>query len=247
MGNLLHWTFDRHQILRQHCTFHGQPADGRNVSDLFTPDWPFAGHGCVQLPRCRGAVRSALGINSTNHIFKSLVLYIVLQLILQGNIDSRFPFYLLATMFIVGSGCAAFLPETLHQNLPDSVEEAIAFGEDQVVDINICQSSNLLIMKIQIQFWFDRQINFKSIAFDYISRFYLKQFAINIHFYYITYLILLYILTILPFKFRTYNYTILPVSIVNLSRKIVNMHSNNLFEKLFGKNKKIKNIKRNVT
>lgn len=39
---------------------------------------------------------------------------------------------ILMLLFFFGAICGLFLPETLHQKLPDSLEEARSFGADQV-------------------------------------------------------------------------------------------------------------------
>jgi MFS transporter, OCT family, solute carrier family 22 (organic cation transporter), member 4/5 len=51
---------------------------------------------------------------------------------LQGsNYDVRHPYIILFVLFLVGGIAALFLPETLHQNLPESMTEAQRFGKDQ--------------------------------------------------------------------------------------------------------------------
>lgn len=39
---------------------------------------------------------------------------------------------ILLTMFVIGGVCGLFISETLHQKLPDSMEEAKKFGVNQV-------------------------------------------------------------------------------------------------------------------
>lgn len=46
--------------------------------------------------------------------------------------DSRYPIAILLVIFVLGALSGLFLPETLHQKLPDSLEEARMFGRDQV-------------------------------------------------------------------------------------------------------------------
>ena len=51
----------------------------------------------------------------------------------QGtNYDARYPYIIVFLTFLFGGICGLFLPETLHQKLPDSLEEARKFGRDQV-------------------------------------------------------------------------------------------------------------------
>lgn len=46
--------------------------------------------------------------------------------------DSRYPIAILLVIFVLGAVSGLFLPETLHQKLPDSLAEARMFGRDQV-------------------------------------------------------------------------------------------------------------------
>lgn len=46
--------------------------------------------------------------------------------------DSRYPFIIMCGLFFAASICSLFLPETLYQKLPDSIEEARVFGANQV-------------------------------------------------------------------------------------------------------------------
>lgn len=51
----------------------------------------------------------------------------------QGTrFDTRYPILILLVLFLFGGVCSLFLPETLHQKLPDSMEEARLFGAEQV-------------------------------------------------------------------------------------------------------------------
>lgn len=51
----------------------------------------------------------------------------------QGTaFDSRYPFIIMCGLFFVATVCSSFLPETLYQKLPDSIEEARMFGANQV-------------------------------------------------------------------------------------------------------------------
>lgn len=53
--------------------------------------------------------------------------------VLQGQkYDNRYPIAILFVLCILGGICGSFLPETLHQKLPDSMTEARLFGADQV-------------------------------------------------------------------------------------------------------------------
>ncbi|XP_046383064.1 organic cation transporter protein-like isoform X2 [Ischnura elegans] len=47
------------------------------------------------------------------------------------TIDKRYPFATIAGLGIIGAVTASFLPETLDQQLPETLEEAKAFGKDQ--------------------------------------------------------------------------------------------------------------------
>ena len=53
--------------------------------------------------------------------------------IFQGTVyDIRYPFIILTVMYLIGTIIAMFVPETLHQKLPDTLEEAKVFGIGQV-------------------------------------------------------------------------------------------------------------------
>lgn len=55
------------------------------------------------------------------------------NLLQQGvKYDSRYPIAILFSLFVIGAVSGLFLPETLHQKLPDSLEQARLFGRDQV-------------------------------------------------------------------------------------------------------------------
>ncbi|XP_065079930.1 beta-alanine transporter isoform X1 [Ochlerotatus camptorhynchus] len=45
--------------------------------------------------------------------------------------DVRYPFIVIGLMSVVGAICASLLPETLHQSLPESIEQAQKFGKNQ--------------------------------------------------------------------------------------------------------------------
>lgn len=54
-------------------------------------------------------------------------------LIYLGNtVDIRSPFFILGILFLLGSIAILFLPETLHKKLPDTMDEARHFGENDV-------------------------------------------------------------------------------------------------------------------
>lgn len=46
--------------------------------------------------------------------------------------DTRYPIIIILVLCILGAVCGLFLPETLHEKLPDSLAEARMFGADQV-------------------------------------------------------------------------------------------------------------------
>uniref|UniRef100_A0A1A9WDS2 Major facilitator superfamily (MFS) profile domain-containing protein n=1 Tax=Glossina brevipalpis TaxID=37001 RepID=A0A1A9WDS2_9MUSC len=50
---------------------------------------------------------------------------------LGTTVDIRSPYYILGTLFLFGAIGAAFLPETLHKKLPDTMEEARQFGKQE--------------------------------------------------------------------------------------------------------------------
>lgn len=45
--------------------------------------------------------------------------------------DVRYPYFILGIIFLIGGFSGLFLPETLHNKLPDSLEEAKSFGKNQ--------------------------------------------------------------------------------------------------------------------
>ncbi|XP_055905497.1 carcinine transporter [Eupeodes corollae] len=45
--------------------------------------------------------------------------------------DIRYPYFILGIIFLIGGCSGLFLPETLHNKLPDSLEEAKSFGKNQ--------------------------------------------------------------------------------------------------------------------
>lgn len=68
---------------------------------------------------------------------KQLMFIIVFQ---GTNIDPRYPYVVLSAMFLIGAICGVYLPETLNQKLPDSLEEASMFGKNQASIQTFCQS-----------------------------------------------------------------------------------------------------------
>lgn len=51
----------------------------------------------------------------------------------QGkNVDSTYPYWILFGLFVLGTVCGLFTPETFRQKLPDSLADAMHFGEDQL-------------------------------------------------------------------------------------------------------------------
>lgn len=50
--------------------------------------------------------------------------------------DIRYPYYILFILYLMGGLTALYLPETLHQKLPDSLEDAKRFGKNQVRKCN---------------------------------------------------------------------------------------------------------------
>lgn len=61
---------------------------------------------------------------------------LIFSIYLQGTkYDSRYPIYILLLLLLFGGVCSLFLPETLHQKLPDTLEEARNFGADQVISL----------------------------------------------------------------------------------------------------------------
>lgn len=50
---------------------------------------------------------------------------------LGTNYDIRYPYFILGFIFLIGGFSGLFLPETLHNKLPDSLEEAKSFGKNQ--------------------------------------------------------------------------------------------------------------------
>uniref|UniRef100_A0AAG5CX81 Major facilitator superfamily (MFS) profile domain-containing protein n=1 Tax=Anopheles atroparvus TaxID=41427 RepID=A0AAG5CX81_ANOAO len=70
---------------------------------------------------------TSFGIIMSN-VFGALGPYIVF---LGTNYDIRLPFVAMALIALVGAVSAIFLPETLHQKLPETMEEGRQFGRDQ--------------------------------------------------------------------------------------------------------------------
>lgn len=52
------------------------------------------------------------------------------------NYDVRYPYMIISGLTLVGFIAALFLPETLHQKLANTLQEAQKFGKDQVRDIH---------------------------------------------------------------------------------------------------------------
>ena len=48
------------------------------------------------------------------------------------NYDVRYPYMIISGLTLVGFIAALFLPETLHQKLANTLQEAQKFGKDQV-------------------------------------------------------------------------------------------------------------------
>lgn len=69
------------------------------------------------------------------------------------NYDARYPYIILSGMFVFGAFCGLFLPETLHQRLPDNIEEASVFGANQVFT-----SSLLYTIYFNYIFWIIAEI-----------------------------------------------------------------------------------------
>lgn len=77
-----------------------------------------------------------------------LLLFLILfcSFIMQGTVyDKRYPIAILMTLGIFGALCGLFLPETLHQKLPDSMHEARQFGADQVNPFFFIQNRKVFI------------------------------------------------------------------------------------------------------
>uniref|UniRef100_A0A1B0AV89 Major facilitator superfamily (MFS) profile domain-containing protein n=1 Tax=Glossina palpalis gambiensis TaxID=67801 RepID=A0A1B0AV89_9MUSC len=56
---------------------------------------------------------------------------------LGTTVDIRSPYYILGTLFLFGAIGAAFLPETLHKKLPDTMEEARQFGKQEASNMKL--------------------------------------------------------------------------------------------------------------
>lgn len=65
--------------------------------------------------------------------FFLFIILILCWFFFQGTkYDKRYPIAILMGLGLFGAVCGLFLPETLHQKLPDSVHEAREFGANQV-------------------------------------------------------------------------------------------------------------------
>lgn len=66
---------------------------------------------------------------------KDYNLYILLNtcyLLFQGTAyNAMYPYFVLIFLMFLASVCALFLPETLHQKLPDTLADAHLFGAEQ--------------------------------------------------------------------------------------------------------------------
>ncbi|XP_055297249.1 carcinine transporter isoform X2 [Sitodiplosis mosellana] len=78
-------------------------------------------------PTCLRQTGLSIGTIGSNiiGIFGPYIVY------LGQKFDNRYPIMILFVLCILGSICGLFLPETLHQKLPDSMNEARVFGADQ--------------------------------------------------------------------------------------------------------------------
>lgn len=61
----------------------------------------------------------------------------------QGKSDKSYPIVIIMALCTLGVVCGVFLPETLHQKLPDSMQEAREFGANQVT-FSLCFSFHLI-------------------------------------------------------------------------------------------------------
>lgn len=58
---------------------------------------------------------------------------IIIFILLQGTeYDSRYPILITMILLLCGVPFTLLLPETLNQKLPDTLEDAKSFGNDQV-------------------------------------------------------------------------------------------------------------------
>jgi len=84
---------------------------------------------CLEIyPTCMRQTGLALGTIVANGI--GVVAPYLVHLGTTENI--RAPYYILGILFFLGGIGAAFLPETLHKKLPDTMEEARHFGKHDV-------------------------------------------------------------------------------------------------------------------
>lgn len=83
---------------------------------------------CMELyPTCLRQTGTSLGVLLAT-LVATLSPYIVY---LGTTVDARFPYIILIVLCLLGIACGTLLPETLNQKLPDTVDEAAAFGADQ--------------------------------------------------------------------------------------------------------------------
>lgn len=78
-------------------------------------------------PTCLRQTGISLGVFITN-VVGVLSPYFVY---LGTTYDIRYPYYILLSLLFLAGSSGLFLPETLHQKLPDSLEEVQKFGHNQ--------------------------------------------------------------------------------------------------------------------
>lgn len=93
--------------------------------------------------------KPTLPVADHNSLFFIFQLFLFSRLRQGTRFDTRYPILILLVLFIFGGVCSLFLPETLHQKLPDSMEEARLFGADQV---RTSITSWLSIFRLSIDF-----------------------------------------------------------------------------------------------
>ncbi|KAL5284853.1 hypothetical protein ACFFRR_006894 [Megaselia abdita] len=83
--------------------------------------------GMEVYPTCLRQTGLALG-----HILANGIGIVAPYMVYLGTTyDIRCPYYILGVLFFLGGTAAIFLPETLHQKLPDTLEEGKIFGKGQ--------------------------------------------------------------------------------------------------------------------